>query len=88
MHCLSMYFIIFADAPPNLCLSKDCTNAAGCTLDSDNAAICFCDSGYKLLANDTCVSKSHPLYRLLARKPVLGVCEITKSQTSLRICAV
>ena len=61
-----MYFMTFVDTLPNQCLAKDCTNAAGCTLDSDGAAICFCTSGYQLLAaNNTCVSKSQFIFHVV-----------------------
>ena len=64
LNIVYIYFMTFVDTPPNLCLTKDCTNAAGCTLDSDGGAICFCTTGYQLLVNDTCVSKSQLLFHV------------------------
>ena len=48
---------VFSDTPPDPCTSKDCTNADGCTVDNDDNAVCFCQTGYDLLANDTCVGE-------------------------------
>ncbi|KAL3832136.1 hypothetical protein ACJMK2_023807 [Sinanodonta woodiana] len=36
------------------CLKRNCTSAYGCTKDEKGNEMCFCRSGYRLTANDSC----------------------------------
>ena len=49
---------IFSDATttPAVCSSNVCSNANGC-IEENGEAKCFCDTGYELLTNDTCVGE-------------------------------
>ncbi|XP_053408702.1 uncharacterized protein LOC123559399 isoform X2 [Mercenaria mercenaria] len=42
--------------PPSGCDLLDCSQAEGCTLNESSQAVCFCNAGYKLLANNTCTN--------------------------------
>ena len=68
-YCFNLINALSTDAPSDLCSAKNCSNAAGCTVDNDGAAICFCNSGYDLLANGSCISKFYMVYSLLCSPP-------------------